>query len=124
MPPIEPPLAENSDMEEPRRGNFSPACVARLLCENVRLREESGALRARAITDRKDARYYKAMHGKAVERLLEKDGQIEAAEVVKVGQRVQVTEVDLPRKRIALSLKTNPELGSKSDTRKRPHRGT
>jgi len=78
MPPTDPPLAENSDPEEPTRGNFSPACVARLLCENVRLREESGAWRARAITDRKDAHYYKRMHGKAAERLLEKDGQIEA----------------------------------------------
>jgi protein Tex len=35
------------------------------------------------------------------------------AEVVKVHQRVQVTvvEVDLPRKRIALSMKANPEIG-------------
>jgi len=43
-----------------------------------------------------------------------------AADVVKVGQRVQVTvtEVDMPRKRIALSMKTNPELGGKSDARK------
>jgi hypothetical protein len=78
MPPTEVPLAENSDTEESARGNFSPAYVARLLCENVRLREEIGAWRARAITDRKDAHYYKAMHGKAVERLVEKDGQIEA----------------------------------------------
>ena len=38
------------------------------------------------------------------------------AEVVKVGQRVQATvmEVDLPRKRIALSLKTNPEVGPRA----------
>jgi uncharacterized protein len=35
------------------------------------------------------------------------------AEVVKVGQkvRVTVTELDLPRKRIALSMKANPEIG-------------
>lgn len=59
-------------------GNFSPAYVARLLCENVRLREECGAWRARAITDRKDAHFYKRMHWKAAKRLLEKDGQIEA----------------------------------------------
>ncbi len=43
--------------------------------------------------------------------------------VVKVGQKVQVTvmEVDIPRKRISLSLKTNPELGASrkpSDSRK------
>ena len=38
------------------------------------------------------------------------------AEVVKVGQRVQATvlEVDLPRKRISLSLKTNPEVGPRA----------
>src|SRR5262249_4376509 len=36
-----------------------------------------------------------------------------AAEVVKVHQKVMVTvtEVDLPRKRIALSMKANPEIG-------------
>ena len=39
------------------------------------------------------------------------------ADVVKVGQRVQVTvvEVDLPRKRIALSMKSKPELAPRSD---------
>jgi uncharacterized protein len=38
------------------------------------------------------------------------------SEVLKVGQRVQATvmEVDLPRKRIALSLKTNPDLGPRA----------
>jgi uncharacterized protein len=38
------------------------------------------------------------------------------ADVVKVHQKVQVTvlEVDLPRKRIALSMKSRPELGSSS----------
>lgn len=76
MPHTEPLLAEISDTEEP--GDFSPAYVAGLLSENVRLREGSQAWRARAITDRKDAHYYKRMHGKAVERLLEKDRQIEA----------------------------------------------
>lgn len=36
------------------------------------------------------------------------------SDAVKVGQRVQVTviEIDIPRKRISLSLKTNPELGN------------
>jgi uncharacterized protein len=44
------------------------------------------------------------------------------ADVVKVGQRVQVTvlEVDLPRKRISLSLKTNPELTPRSGGATRP----
>lgn len=46
------------------------------------------------------------------------------ADIVKVGQRVMVTvtEVDLPRKRIALSMKASPELGAarKGD---RPDRG-
>jgi uncharacterized protein len=42
------------------------------------------------------------------------------AEVVKVGQRVHVTvtEVDMPRKRIALSMKAKPELGGRSDGKK------
>ncbi|HCN76887.1 MAG TPA: hypothetical protein DIT13_06790, partial [Verrucomicrobiales bacterium] len=36
----------------------------------------------------------------------------DAAEAVKVGQRVQATvmEVDIPRKRIALSLKSKPDF--------------
>jgi uncharacterized protein len=40
-----------------------------------------------------------------------------AADVVRVGQRVTVTvtEVDLPRKRIALSMKSKPELGPKPE---------
>jgi uncharacterized protein len=39
------------------------------------------------------------------------------ADVLKVGQRVQATvmEVDMPRKRIALSLKTRVEIGPRSD---------
>ncbi|MBL9167038.1 MAG: RNA-binding transcriptional accessory protein [Verrucomicrobiales bacterium] len=45
------------------------------------------------------------------------------AEVLKVGQKVTVTvtEVDIPRKRIALSLKANPEIGpAKSGDRTSP----
>lgn len=44
------------------------------------------------------------------------------AEFVKVGQKVQVTvtEVDLNRKRIALSMKKDPEIGAKEE---RPKRG-
>jgi uncharacterized protein len=40
-----------------------------------------------------------------------------AADVVKVSQKVMVTvvEIDLPRKRIALSMKTNPELVPRGD---------
>jgi len=40
----------------------------------------------------------------------------EPSEVVKVAQRVNVTvmEVDLPRKRIALSMKAAPQLGATS----------
>ncbi len=40
-----------------------------------------------------------------------------AADVVKVSQKVMVTvvEVDMPRKRIALSMKTNPELQARTD---------
>jgi transposase len=78
MPLTDPPLAKFPDTEEPTPGDFSSAHVARLLSENAGLREENRALRAQAITDRKEAHYYKAMHGKAVDRLLEKDGQIES----------------------------------------------
>jgi uncharacterized protein len=39
----------------------------------------------------------------------------DASEVVKPGQKVQVTvtDIDLPRNRIALSMKSNPTLGAK-----------
>ena len=38
------------------------------------------------------------------------------ADIMKVGQRVRATvlEVDIPRKRISLSLKTNPEIGPRA----------
>jgi uncharacterized protein len=44
------------------------------------------------------------------------------AEVVKVGQkvRVTVTEVDLERKRIALSLRANPQIGAAKESRTSP----
>jgi uncharacterized protein len=44
------------------------------------------------------------------------------AEVVKVGQkvRVTVTEVDLERKRIALSMKSNPQIGAAREQRTSP----
>jgi uncharacterized protein len=44
------------------------------------------------------------------------------ADVVKVGQRVQVTimEVDMARKRIALSMKTKPELAPRGDRKSEP----
>lgn len=44
------------------------------------------------------------------------------ADVLKVGQRVQATvlEVDLPRKRISLSLKTNPEIGPRAPRGAKP----
>jgi uncharacterized protein len=44
------------------------------------------------------------------------------AEVVKVGQkvRVTVTEVDLPRKRIALSMKAAPQIGAPKEARNAP----
>ncbi len=45
------------------------------------------------------------------------------SEVVKVGQkvRVTVTEVDLPRKRIALSMKANPQIGVQREQRTAPN---
>ncbi|MSU37262.1 MAG: RNA-binding transcriptional accessory protein [Pedosphaera sp.] len=46
----------------------------------------------------------------------------DAGDVVKVSQRVMVTvtEVDLPRKRIALSMKANPEIGGTKEQRNSP----
>ena len=46
----------------------------------------------------------------------------DASEVVKVAQRVMVTvtEVDLPRKRIALSMKAKPEIGPTNRTKTSP----
>ncbi len=46
----------------------------------------------------------------------------DASEVVKVSQKVMVTvtEVDLPRKRIALSMKANPEIGAAKEQRSSP----
>jgi uncharacterized protein len=59
------------------------------------------------------------------------------SDIVKVQQKVQVTvlEIDLPRKRIALSMKSRPEVGSgssgsrkndanQSDRRQSPNRGS
>jgi uncharacterized protein len=47
----------------------------------------------------------------------------DSAEVVKVGQkvRVTVTEVDLARKRIALSMKANPQIGVQREQRTAPN---
>jgi uncharacterized protein len=47
------------------------------------------------------------------------------ADIVKVHQKVQVTvlEVDLPRKRIALSMKSRPEIGSASSGSRTNDRG-
>ncbi len=46
----------------------------------------------------------------------------DASEVVKPGQKVQVTvtDIDLPRNRIALSMKSNPQIGTKSEGRAGP----
>jgi uncharacterized protein len=47
------------------------------------------------------------------------------ADVVKPGQKVRVTvlEVDLPRKRIALSMRSNPQIGPRSDRGDSPKGG-
>ncbi len=49
----------------------------------------------------------------------------DANEIVKVGQKVNVTvtEVDVPRKRIALSMKADPEIGQKSPNERRDSAG-
>ena len=67
---------------------FTAPYVARLLGKNVRLREENRVLREGAITDRADAHFYKRMHRKAVERIAERDRQIEALKS-KVSEEIQ-----------------------------------
>jgi len=78
MQHAEPSFADFPDPNQAQSGDFSSAHIARLLGENVQLREEARAWRARAFKDRQQAHYYKRMHEKAVERLGEKDRQIEA----------------------------------------------
>jgi transposase len=89
-------LADFPDPDEPRSGGAA-ACVEWLRRENARLREERrawqeekiAATRA-AIHDRQQAGYYKSMHARAQQRLLEKDQQIEAlkAKVAELTHRV------------------------------------
>jgi transposase len=76
--------------EEPGPGDFSSADVARLLSENAGLREALRSLRAQGIADRQTAHYYQTMHRKAVERLVEKDQQIEAlkSKVIELNHRL------------------------------------
>ncbi len=104
MPQPQPSLAAFTDPDEPRSGGFTAACVERLRRENARLREEQQAWQEErrawqeekaasslaAIHDRQQAGYYKSMHAKALERLLEKDQQIEAlkAKVADLTHRV------------------------------------
>ena len=97
MPKPQPSLADFPDPDEPRSGGSPAACVEWLRRENARLQkerqawqEEKIATTKAAIHDRQQARYYKSMHGRALQRLLEKDQQIEAlkAKVAELTHRV------------------------------------
>jgi transposase len=97
-------LADFPDPKEPRSGAFSAAYTERLRRENARLqeerqawqverqawREEKTAITNAAIHDRQQAGFYKSMHERALQRLLEKDRQIEAlkAKVAELTHRV------------------------------------
>jgi transposase len=104
MPQPQSSLADFPDPKELRSGGSSAACVERLRRENARLREEQqawqverqawqeekAAVTRAAIHDRQQAGYYKSMHERALQRLLEKDQQIEAlkAKVAELTHRV------------------------------------
>ncbi len=104
MPQHQSSLADFPDPDEPRSGAFTAACVERLRRENTRLREEQKAWQEErrawqeekvavaraAIHDRQQAGYFKSMHDRALQRLLEKDQQIEAlkAKVADLTHRV------------------------------------
>ena len=89
------PLSSLADIADPiklRSGAFSAAYTKRLCRENARLQverqawqverqawqKEKIALTQAAIHDRQQAGYFNSMHERALERLLEKDQQIEA----------------------------------------------
>jgi transposase len=97
-------LADFPDPKKLRSGAFSAAYTKRLCQENARLHEERQAWHEErqawqeekiasaqaAIHDRQQAGYYKSMHDRALQRLLEKDQQIEAlkAKVAELTHRV------------------------------------
>jgi len=104
MPKPQSSLADFPDPEQPRSGAFPVAYTERLRRENARLQGERQAWQEErqaweqkeiaatlaAIHDRQQARYYKSMHDRALQRLLEKDQQIEAlkAQVAELTHRV------------------------------------
>ena len=97
MPQPQSSLADFPDPKKLRSGAFSAADTERLRRENARLREERQAWQEEKITatraaihDRQQAGYYKSMHERALQRLLEKDQQIEAlkAKVAELTHRV------------------------------------
>ena len=104
MPKPQSSLADFPDPEKLRSGASSAAYTKRLCQENARLHEERQAWHEErqawqeekiasaraAIHDRQQAGYYKSMHDRALQRLLEKDQQIEAlkAKVAELTHRV------------------------------------
>jgi transposase len=104
MPKPQSSLAAFPDPKELRSGALSAAHAERLRRENARLQverqawqverqawqEEKAAVTRAAIHDRQQAGYFKSMHERALQRLLEKDQQIEAlkAKVAELTHRV------------------------------------
>lgn len=104
MPTLQPSLADFLDPDEPRSREDVAARVEKLRRENAKLREEKklwqeerrawleekAATTRAAIHDRQQAGYFKSMHDRALQRLLEKDQQIEAlkAKVAELTHRV------------------------------------
>ena len=72
-------ISENfPDADDLPGGAFSPAYVANLLSEIVAFQEQLQGWKQRAFNDRREARRYKKLHQKAVDRLLEQDQKIDA----------------------------------------------
>lgn len=97
MPEPQSPLADFSDPDELRSGALSAANTEGLRRENARLQQERQAWEQEkiatteaAIHDRQQAGYFKSMHERALQRLLEKDQQIESlkAKVAELTHRV------------------------------------
>jgi transposase len=97
MPLTQSSLADFSDPKKMRSGAFSAADAEHLRRENAKLKAEILALQKEkmatnrsAIHDRQQAAYHKSMHERALQRLLEKDQQIEAlkAKVAELTHRI------------------------------------
>lgn len=97
MPQTQSSLVDFPDPKKLRSGAFSVADAERLRRENAKLKDEILALQQEniatnraAIHERQQAGYFKSMHHHALQRLLEKDLQIEAlkAKVAELTHRI------------------------------------